>query len=185
MLVVDFDNGADKLFEAQQNGFANFRRNFAFAAVGRLTGHCAVNNAERNATVAFVEVRQTGTARREGVDAMWQDNEQAQIIVKLIYNDFDAHKLLFCKSDGTKYENYLHSIVTKVQEATLSFKDELEANGVHVNKVDEKEMHLILSAQYTAMLEMVYHDFSYEEAIHYSDTISEFFKEGWRKYLGF
>lgn len=131
------------------------------------------------------EVRQTGTARREGVDAMWQDNEQAQIIVKLIYNDFDAHKLLFCKSDGTKYENYLHSIVTKVQEATLSFKDELEANGVHVNKVDEKEMHLILSAQYTAMLEMVYHDFSYEEAIHYSDTISEFFKEGWRKYLGF
>jgi len=36
-----------------------------------------------------------------------------------------------------------------------------------------------------AMLEMVYHDFSSEEAIHYSDTISEFFKEGWRKYLGF
>ena len=64
MSVVNFDNGSDKLFETQQNGFANFRRNFAFAAVGRLTGHCAVNNAERNATVAFVEVRQTRTEDR-------------------------------------------------------------------------------------------------------------------------
>ena len=46
-------------------------------------------------------------------------------------------------------------------------------------------MHLLLSAQYSAMLEMIEHDFSYDEAIHYADTLATFFKEGWRKYLGF
>lgn len=131
------------------------------------------------------EARQVGTARENGVEAMWEDEDQAKIIVKLIYDNFDAHKLLFCKSEGTKYENYLHTIVSKVQEATLAFKDELEASGMLVNSVDENEMHLLLSAQYTAMLEMVHHDFTYEQALHYCDTISRFFKEGWRKFLGF
>ena len=72
-----------------------------------------------------------------------------------------------------------------VQAATLSFMKELKDSGVHINQVDEKEMHLLLSAQYSAMLEMVDHDFSYDEAIHYAETIASFFKEGWRKFLGF
>lgn len=131
------------------------------------------------------EKRQTGTARESGLDAMWGDNDQARLIVELIYKDFDAHKILFCKSDGTKYEDYLHEIVTKVQTATLTFMNEIEDKGIQVNHVDEKEMHLILSAQYAAMLEMVNHDFSYEEALHYCDTVNNFFKEGWRKFLGF
>ena len=131
------------------------------------------------------EARQTGTAWENGVEAMWKDEEQAGLIVDIIYKDFDAQKLLFFKSKGTKYENFQHEIVTKVQTATLNFMYELEKNGVHINHVDEKEMHLILSAQYSAMLEMVDHDFPYEEALHYADTLATFFKEGWRKFLGF
>ncbi len=131
------------------------------------------------------EQRQTGTARESGLDAMWGDNDQARRIVELIYKDFKVHKILFCKSEGTKYEDYLHEVVTKVQTATLNFMKEIEDKGIVVNHVDEKEMHLILSAQYAAMLEMVNHDFSYEEALHYCDTVNNFFKEGWRKFLGF
>ena len=131
------------------------------------------------------EIRQTGTAREQGLDAMWQDKKQSRLIVDMIYKDFDAQKLLFCRSKGTKYENYMHEIVTRIQAATLSFMNELQNSGMHINQVDEKEMHLLLSAQYSAMLEMVDHDFSYDEAIHYAETIASFFKEGWRKFLGF
>lgn len=131
------------------------------------------------------EIRQTGTARKHGLDAMWQDKKQSRLIVDMIYKDFDAQKLLFCRSKGTKYENYTHEIVTRIQAATLSFMNELQNSGMHINQVDEKEMHLLLSAQYSAMLEMVDHDFSYDEAIHYAETIASFFKEGWRKFLGF
>ncbi|MBE5891458.1 MAG: TetR/AcrR family transcriptional regulator [Lachnospiraceae bacterium] len=131
------------------------------------------------------EIRQTGTAHEYGVEAMWQDKEQARLIVDMIYQNYSAQKLLFFKSKGTKYENFLHEVVTKVQTATLKFAGELEAQGMQINHVDEKEMHLLLSAQYSAMLEMVDHDFSYEEALHYADTIETFFVEGWRKFLGF
>ncbi|WP_408072598.1 TetR/AcrR family transcriptional regulator [Butyrivibrio sp. JL13D10] len=131
------------------------------------------------------EARQTGTARESGLDAMWGDSDQAGLIVELIYKNFKANKLLFCKSEGTKYEDYLHEVVTKVQTATLTFMKEIEDKGIVVNHVDEKEMHLLLSAQYAAMLEMVNHDFSYEEALHYCGTVNTFFKEGWRKFLGF
>ena len=131
------------------------------------------------------EIRQTGTARKHGVDAMWNDTEQSKMIVDLIYKNFDTQKLLFFKSKGTKYENYLHEIVTRIQTATLKFMEELESGGVHINHVDDKEMHLLLSAEYSAMFEMVDHDFSYEEALHYAETLALFFKEGWRKFLGF
>lgn len=131
------------------------------------------------------EIRQTDTARKCGLDAMWNDTEQSRMIVDMLYQNVDAQKLLFFKSKGTKYENYLHEIITKIQSATLNFMEELEAEGMHINHVDDKEMHLILSAQYSAVLEMIDHDFSYEEALHYADTLALFFKEGWRKFLGF
>ncbi len=47
------------------------------------------------------------------------------------------------------------------------------------------EQKLLLSAQYSAILEMLRHDFSYEEAQHYVYTVNSFFREGWRSFLGF
>ena len=61
MLVVDFDDCADEFFETQKDALANVGRNFAFAAFGRLAGHCTVNHSERHATVTLVEIRQAGT----------------------------------------------------------------------------------------------------------------------------
>ena len=42
-----------------------------------------------------------------------------------------------------------------LQIARDEFMKELEQKGVRINHVDEKEMHLILSAQYSAMLDMI------------------------------
>ena len=129
--------------------------------------------------------RQTSIGRNEGLEAMCGNDVQVERIVDMIYRRFDEHRLLFFGSKGTKYEDFLHYIVTRVQKETLNFMEELKGMGVAVNEVDEKNMHLILSAQYSAMLEMVKHDYSYEEAIKYAGTINRFFKEGWRKFLGF
>lgn len=129
--------------------------------------------------------RQPSIGREDGLEAMWGNNDQSRFVVNMIYEHFDEHKLLFFGSKGTKYEDYLHHIVTRVQTETLKFKDELEACGLPVNQVDEKNMHLLLSAQYTAMLEMVKHDYTYDEARGYAETVNRFFTEGWRKFLGF
>lgn len=52
---------------------------------------------------------------------------------------------------------------------------EIEEDGVAINHVDEKEMHLILSAQYSALLEMVDHDFSYENENHLMMIFLDFY----------
>ena len=129
--------------------------------------------------------RQTGNARENGLEAMWNNNEQTRNMVDLVYGDFELQKLLFCSSEGTRYSGFLHEIVMKVQNATLSFTDELRRQGVKVNNFDHKEMHMLLSSQYSILLEMVRHNYTYEEAKRHTDTISEFFKVGWRYFLGF
>ena len=129
--------------------------------------------------------RQISIGRDDGLEAMWGNDVQVERIVDMIYKRFVEHRLLFFGSKGTKYEDFLHYIVTRVQKETLNFMEELKERRVSVNEVDEKDMHLLLSAQYSAMLEMIKHDYSYEEAIKYARTINRFFTEGWRKFLGF
>lgn len=129
--------------------------------------------------------RQTGNARENGLEAMWNNNEQTRNMVDLVYGDFELQKLLFCASEGTKYAGFLHEIVMKVQNATLNFTDELRKQGIKVNDIDQKEMHMLLSSQYSILLEMVRHNYTYEEAKKHTDTISEFYKVGWRYFLGF
>jgi len=129
--------------------------------------------------------RQTEIGRTDGLEAMWENDVQVERVVDMIYKRFYLHKLLFFGSKGTKYEDYMHHIVTRVQTETLKFMEELKGSGIHVNEVDEKNMHLLLSAQYTAMFEMVKHDYSYDEAMKYAGMVAAFFVDGWRKFLGF
>ncbi len=124
-------------------------------------------------------------AWQEGLDAMWEEDVQMKRVVDMVYANLEVQKLLFFGSKGTKYEDFFHELVVNVQKGTLSFMEELKNRGISVNDVDEKDMHLLLSAQYTATLEMIKHDYSYEEALHYAETVACFFREGWRKYLGF
>ncbi len=129
--------------------------------------------------------RQTDNAWKNGLEAMWNNNEQTKNMVDLVYGDFELQKLLFCSSEGTKYSDFMHVLVMKVQDATLSFTSELRKRGAKINDFDHKEMHMLLSSQYSILLEMVRHNYTYEEAKRHTDTISEFFKVGWRYFLGF
>ncbi len=122
--------------------------------------------------------RQTALGRNESLDAMWKDTDFSKGIVDLIYAHYKENRLLFTRAEGTRYENYLHGIVCAVQKQTIGFVRELEAAGVSVSPVDERSLHLLLSAEYSAMLEMIRHDFTYEEAKEYAETVSSFFREG-------
>ncbi len=129
--------------------------------------------------------RQPGMAREQGLEAMWNDESQLPAIVDMIFENRDEHKLLICQSEGSKYAGFLHELVTKVQQETIAFMQELKAKGIPVKEVNEHEMHLLMSAEYSAVLEILDHDFSHEEARHYARTVTHFFTFGWRDYLGF
>lgn len=118
------------------------------------------------------------------LDAMWEEGADAAMMMEAVYPNFDAFKLLICRSEGTRYANYLHELVMLEQKETLSFLDEARKRGYAVNEVREDELHLLLSAYVTALFEVVVHDFAPADAQHYLQTFQSFFYPGWRAILG-
>ncbi len=103
----------------------------------------------------------------------------------MVYDHFDAFKLLLRASAGTRFERFFDEFVEIVQAETMRYMDALRARGIHVNDVVSEELHLLLNAYYSAFFEVVIHDFPKKEALHYLETLKQFFTPGWRVFLGF
>ena len=121
---------------------------------------------------------------QEDLDAMWDSGNDLGLVVEQIYSHFNEFKLLLCCSAGTKYAWFLHDIVVMEQQETLAYMEEAKKHGVPVKEVDPKELHLLMTAYTNALFEVVVHDFTKEEALHYLDTMHQFFIPGWRAILG-
>ena len=113
------------------------------------------------------------------------EKEDIDIFVDLIYEDFDIWKLLLYKSEGTKYSDFMEQIVNLEQKTTSLYSDLLRKKGIKVNYIDDEELHLLLSAYYQAISEIVYHDFDREKTRHYIETLKKFLYPGWQNILGF
>lgn len=119
------------------------------------------------------------------LENMWNNDTDLTRMLVLVYDHFDAFKLLLCASAGTRFENFFESFVELDQRETLRYLDALRAAGIAVNEVVPQELHLLLSAYYSAFFEIVIHDFSLQNAAHYLETLQTFFYPGWRRFLGF
>lgn len=111
--------------------------------------------------------------------------QDARLAIDYIYDHLDAFRLIICKSQGTKYESFLHDLAALGEETTLSFMDMLKKHGVKLNDCCERELHLLVTANVNAVFQAVEHDFTREEAIHYADTLDRFFSKGWGEFFGY
>ena len=118
------------------------------------------------------------------LEAMWYRGTELNMMLDLVYDNFAVFKLLLCRSEGTKYANFLHDFVTLEQKETLAYLEAARQKGVPVRDIKPEELHLLLTAYTGALFEVVVHDFSREDAIHYLKTLEEFFTPGWRTVLG-
>ena len=105
--------------------------------------------------------------------------------MEYIYDHFDEFKLIVCRSQGTKYENFTHDIAKLQEKVTLRYMNELKKRGFTVNDVDEKEFHLLVTASVEAILQTVIHDFTRDEAMHYAHTLEKFYLPGWKSLFVF
>ncbi|MBQ6250288.1 TetR/AcrR family transcriptional regulator [Ruminococcus sp.] len=119
-------------------------------------------------------------------------NEQAWLnaenktrwIMSFIYKHFDVFKLLICRSQGTRYENFIHDMALMEEKLDAEYFDKLDEYDMSVREVSGLEFHMLVTANVSAMYEAVKHDFTEEQALHYADTLDEFFSAGWKKILG-
>ncbi len=134
--------------------------------------------------------RQEETAEREAlkkgiVTEKWQSGGEARLAMIYIYDHLDAFRLLICKSQGTRYETFLHDLAVEEEKTTMAMMTLLRTQGKTIREVDQKEFHLLVSANVNAVFQAVEHDFTREEALRYADTLDRFFSRGWQEFFGY
>jgi len=133
--------------------------------------------------------RQEEYEQRKFIDAgdlsVWETGRDASLAVEYIYDHLEAFRLIICKSQGTKYESFLHDLAVIEEEMTLSFMELLKKQGMKIKDFSRKELHLLVTTNVNAVFQTVEHDFTREEAMHYADTLDRFFARGWKEFFGY
>ena len=117
--------------------------------------------------------------------SQWETGRDAKLAMTYIYDHLDAFRLLVCKSQGTKYEGFLHDLAALEEETTLSFMEMLKQQGRKLKDFRRKELHLLTTANVNAVFQTVEHAFTREEALHYADTLDRFFSKAWQEFFGY
>ncbi len=115
----------------------------------------------------------------------WETGRDAELAIAYIYDHLDAFRLIVCKSQGTKYENFLHDLAIQEEESCLYFMELLKKQGKQIKEFREKELHLLVTANVNAVFQTVEHNFTREEAIHYAETLDRFFSKAWKEFFGY
>ncbi len=111
-------------------------------------------------------------------------DEKVDRMVDIIYEHFDAFKLIVCKSAGSGYEYYIDKMIDIETENTARFIGVLHGLGVHTENIRADLNHMLASALFNGMFEAVAHDMPKEDARVYIKQLQIFFNAGWDKLLG-
>ncbi len=114
----------------------------------------------------------------------WEQQQGVPRVMMYIYDHLDEFKLIICKAQGTRYENFTHDVSELEEKVTLNYMEKLREKGEKLNEVDPKEFHLLVTASTEAIFQAVIHDFSREEALHYAKTLEKFFMPAWKALFG-
>ncbi len=119
------------------------------------------------------------------LEQLWKESDsETKWLMRFIYDHLDAFKLLICRSQGTRYENFEHELALLEERSTLAYFDKMKEYGLAVAQIPRQEFHILVTANVSSVFEAVKHGLSDEEAMHYADTLDAFFSAGWKKILG-
>lgn len=105
------------------------------------------------------------------------------LMINYIYQDIDIFKLLFLRSAGTRHENYMQRLIDVEIDSTKTFIETLNKQG-RALQIEDEIIHILSSAMFSGMMEVVDHDMSKEKAIRYMTQLRDFYYAGWQHMLG-
>lgn len=114
----------------------------------------------------------------------WRDSE-IDMMKEIVYPNMGDYHLLTAKSQGTRYETFLHDLTERSQEQLLRYIPMVRKRGYSVWDIDPQQLHLLLSAYTTALFEPVVHNYPYTDALRCLSTVEAFFLPGWKQLMGF
>lgn len=101
------------------------------------------------------------------------------------YDHADAFRLILNASEGTRYEQYVHSIVEEEVDMTHRFYEVITAQGYEPKTLNPTLEHIIVSGQFSALFELIVHDIPKEEGLRCVRELHDFFQAGWAGILGY
>lgn len=156
--------------------FASKEDMFASLVEPLITKICS--DAETHENNAYSSFDRTNDFRE-----MTNDN-MVKMMKGILSEYYDEIRLLVCCSHGTRYENFIHDLVTEETKHTLQAFDYIRASGLYIREISEDELHVILSAYMTAVLEPVAHNWPLDKALKCLDQVEAFFMPAWEKLMG-
>lgn len=111
-------------------------------------------------------------------------DEKILKMVDIIYDNFESVKLIVCKSAGSGYEYYIDKMIDIETKNTERFIRQLNECGYATNEIRADLNHMLASAMFNGVFEVVAHDFPKSDAVIYIKQLQEFFNAGWDKLLG-
>lgn len=104
-------------------------------------------------------------------------------LISFIYEHFDEFKLLVTCAEGTAYADFINGLVEMEVASTISFIHATGNDALLAGRVTMELMHIISSAYFTAIFEIVVHNMPRESADRYVENLNQFFTAGWKTIL--
>lgn len=87
---------------------------------------------------------------------MWQISDQfIYNFVEYLFHNKEAFSLLINCSSGSPYEGFMEHLVAEIEKQTFSFLQEMIKKGYPCKHLSSDEIHVLISAQYYAIFEIV------------------------------
>lgn len=105
-------------------------------------------------------------------------------LIDFIYRYYDEFKLLAVCSPGNMYQDFLEEISKIDTQHTMEFLKVMGGNLPASVKVKEGFVHVVSSAFYAGVFEVVIHDMTRAEAEEYISQLRRFYNCGWKDIFG-
>lgn len=123
-------------------------------------------------------------AERQKGEMHTYTSDKMRVMMDIIYDYFDSFKLIVCHSAGSSYEHYIDRMIEYETDSTERFMRVLRQSGAPVRTVRRDINHMLASALFNGVFEVVAHDFAKEDALEYVEAVCEFFYAGWDRLMG-
>ena len=108
-------------------------------------------------------------------------SEGTEQVLKYIYDNFDAFRLIFCRSAGTEYEHYFDKLAA-IEEKY--YKEFVRQYAKDSGRISDFFIHVVCRSGWQYIYEVVSHEIPYDEAAEFMKCIREYCFAGWSRILG-
>ncbi len=111
-------------------------------------------------------------------------NGEIELLMKYIYEHYDAFKLIACCSVGTGYESYVERLTEIETRAGIILVRLMQKEGRLTVDADDTLIHIISNTIFTGIFEIISHDSNAKDAEKHINALYDFYTAGWYKILG-